>query len=472
MRILLVEPKRDIDESTTLPGSVYAAPHLGLLSIAANIESDACTVDYFSTNSYEDPFRSLKEALRCGYDYVGLSTIGNTIDIQLRMAGAVKECSAGTKVVLGGTHAWLHPEEILEDQNVDFVIRGFGELPLLRLIEGQDPESILGLCYKRDDRVVLKDPYIPDQYELDRLKSILDYSKYETVYSQVKAFRNQRQLVTSFGCPFGCNFCAVPKLYPRKMLFREIKQVLAEVSELSKKTSRIVFQDPDLNVDKRHFIDLFTAILDGKKSGEIRKDVKFLIQARIDCFDNEMLDLARRSGARALIGIESLSQKVRDADLNKGGMLASMSKEELTDEIDRVSGFITVFPYFILATPETEENDFIDILRYIQTQKKGRCEVNTYVTPFKETDYFNKYKGSELMISREYKTASRTGSIPEWLLCKDKRVVGRIDRALSVAVKKCTKNSSFRNIFLAALLEDAGLVPAVKRIRDGKAKKY
>ncbi|MEK6959988.1 MAG: radical SAM protein [Nanoarchaeota archaeon] len=462
MNILLIEPKRSIYTSTTLSNKFYAIPHLGLLSIAANLESDGHMVDYFSTNSYRDPLRSLDRVLRRGYDYVGLSTVGNTIDFQLGMASAVKEYSTKTKVVLGGTHAWLNPGEVLEDPNVDFVIRGFGEMPFKRLIAGQSLDSIPGLCYNQENKVVIKAPYLPDQNELNQLKSILDYSKYEKVYSRVETFRNQRQLVTSFGCPFGCNFCSVPKMYGGKMLFRDLTQVLAEVRELSKRTSRIFFQDPNLNVDRNHFTNLFTGILERKKTGEIQKKVKFLIQARIDCFDDDLLRLAKRANVGALIGIESLSQRVRDTDLNKGGMLARMSKEELIEQMDKVSEYIPIFPYFILATPETREQDLIENLSYISSLKKGRCEVDNYITPFKGTDYFSKCKDSDLMVWREYATGSGTKTIPDGLLCKDKRVVDRIYKAFSKAVKKHKKNprSSFKSIFLADLIEDAGFKPA------------
>lgn len=454
IKILLIEPKKELSKETTLK-THYEYPHLGLLSIASNLEAQGHKVDYFFTNLYKNPFEELKKILKKKYNYVGMSCVTETIGWQLKLAEFIKKHSKKTKIVLGGVQVWFNPKKILKTKAVDYIIRGLGELPFVKLVKNKNLKQIKGLCYKTKSKIIIKKPYIPNQKELQTTQSILKYSKYEKIYNNIKTFRNVRHLFTSFGCTFNCNFCSVPKLYNKRMIFRPINTIIDEVKYLSQKTRRIMFVDPDLNVNKKHFIKLFTRILDEKKKGNINKNVKFIIQARLDCFDEEMLTLAKKSNIIALIGIESLSQKIRDKDLNKGGKLAKMDKKILIKEIKRIGKYLKLYLYFILATPETKVKDLKDNLKYIKNLKKGWYEINIYITPFPETNYYDKYKDTKFITWNNIKINKRTIKIPEFLLCKDKRVVKYINNATEKASKKFKKNQnlSFSNLLLRELIK-------------------
>jgi radical SAM superfamily enzyme YgiQ (UPF0313 family) len=458
MKILLVEPKRTNEDETTLE-THYTYPHLGLLSIASNLEDKGNKVDYFSTNSYKNPIATLKKLLKKQYDFAGISSITATLDYQLRVAGVIKRYSKNTKIIFGGIHPWLFPEELLKDKNVDFVIRGFGELPFLKLTNGEKFEKIPGLCYKISSKKIIKEPYIPTNKELQEIRSILLYSKYDKVYNKSKTFRNTRHLFTSFGCPFNCNFCSVPKLFNGEMYFKNINSVVNEIKELSKKTTRIMFVDPDLNINKKHFMELFTSILKEKKKKGINKDIKFIIQARPDCFDYEMLTLAKKSNIIALIGIESISKKIRNIDLNKGGKIAKMSKKQIIKEINNLKKYLKTYLYFILATPQTKEKDLLENLKYIKTLKRGWYEINIHVTPFPETNYYNKYKDTNLIVWNKLKNNSHTKMIPIELKCQDKLVETDIEKASKRAqeIHQRNKKLSFSNLFIKELMKEFNL---------------
>jgi len=458
MKVLLIEPKTTCEEETILETN-YEYPHLGLLSIAANLEKQGDVVDYFSPNIYKDPFSILKKRLDLGYDFVGISIISATIDYQLKIAEFVKDNLKDTKVVLGGIHAWLFPKEILENDSVDFVIRGLGEIPFSKLTKNNKLEDIPGLCYKTGSESIIQEPFLPSVEEFRTIESLIKYSKYDKVYKEAVTFRNTRHLFTSFGCPFACNFCSVPKLYKGKMFFKDINSTTDEVKELSKKTTRIMFVDPDLNVNHAHFVNLFSAILNEKKKGTINKNMTFIIQARLDCFNEEMLEIAKKANIIALIGIESLSQRIRDFDLNKGGKLAKMNKEEVASKIEEIRKYIKPYIYFILATPETTKKDLIDNLKYINSLIQGWYEINIHITPFPETNYYDQYKDTNLMVWRNTIINSNAVKIPIELKCKDREIENYISRASERATEKHRKNRrlSFANLFLKEIMEEVGL---------------
>lgn len=454
----MIEPKRTYTEETTLE-THYTYPHLGLLSMAANLEDARTEVDYFSTNTSNKPLSALKRKLKNRYDFVCLSTITATIDYSYKIAEAVKKNTPNTKVVLGGVYAWLYPREVLKNRNIDFVIRGMGEIPLLGLIRKNPINKIPGLCYKGKAEIIINNPYVSSPNDFRKIKSILKYSKYNEVYSRTKAFRNTRHLFTSFGCPYNCNFCSVPKLYRGRMLFRDVKAVLAEIKELSKRTSRIMFVDPDLNINKEHFLSLFKAILKAKEKGQVRKNTRFIIQARLDCFDEEMLKIAKEAKIIALVGIESLSQRIRKFDLNKGGKLARMDEEEVKASIEEITKYIQPYLYFILATPETRMKDLITNLKYIKNLKTGWYEINIHITPFPETNYYDQYKDTNLMVWEDLTPNHGATRIPKELKCQDQAVERHIEKAFSRAAQNHLrrKKANFSNLFLKELVKEVSL---------------
>jgi radical SAM superfamily enzyme YgiQ (UPF0313 family) len=461
MRVLLVEPKRTYDRCTTLNG--YNQLNLGLLSIASNLESEGHKVDYFSIDRTKSPLRALERLLRKNYGFVGMGTNSATIFHQREISEFIKKRSPDSKIIFGGVYPWLYPKELLEDKSIDYVVRGFGELPVLKLIWGEPPHRIPGICYRSKRGIVINEPYIPKKEELSELKSIIDYSSYESLHTKAETFSGRRSLFTSFGCPFNCNFCTVPKLYKNKLLFRDIRLVIREIAELSKRAEEIFFVDPTINASKSHFMELFTSILEEQERGNIPKEMRFVIQARLDCFDGEMLELAKKLNIKALFGIESLSRRVRDLDLNKGGRLSKMSSREVICELDKIGKFVKPYLYFILATPKTTKKDLIDNLKYIRSLDEYAYEVDVGVLPFRGTAYYEMYKGTEYMVWRTVKFGSKEVRLPFLLRCKDPYVESCISKAFREAEKKYRKSGGgyfsggeyFSKLFLEGLIKEA-----------------
>jgi len=216
-----------------------------------------------------------------------------------------------------------------------------------------------------------------------------------------------------------------------------------------------MFVDPDININKKHFKALFKAILKEKQKKNISKNTKFIIQARIDSFDREMLEISKKTGIIALIGVESLSKRIRKYDLNKGGKLANMGSNELKKSIDKLRRYMGTYLYFILATPKTKWKELKENLNFIKNLKKGWYEINIHITPYYETNYYEKYKNSNLMVWKE----GNYTKLPYYLKCADKKVEKAVGTAYERAIKtfKKHKKIKFSTIFLKELLKEANL---------------
>jgi radical SAM superfamily enzyme YgiQ (UPF0313 family) len=189
----------------------------------------------------------------------------------------------GTKVVLGGVHVSMLPNEAGE--HADAVVIGEADLLWPQVLEDFENNK-LKTFYSIKEK--------PDLAKIPLLKRGLIKGKYFST----------NVVQTSRGCPFGCEFCSVSRFNGRKVRTRPIKDILAEIQnfkDLFKKL--LIFVDDNIVANPIYAEELFKALKPLKLS--------WVSQASITIAKNDqLLKLAAESGCKALfVGFESLSQE-------------------------------------------------------------------------------------------------------------------------------------------------------------------
>ena len=146
----------------------------------------------------------------------------------------VRKTAPSVRIVWGGWHASLLPEQTLDQSGADFLVIGQGELTIVELAAAverheTDFSRIPGLAWRREGRVVINEPraladlnqFPPFPYEL------LD----DVAYGQIAGCRSAG-VVTSVGCPFRCDFCADSAVYGSKWTGLSAERTLAYISRL------------------------------------------------------------------------------------------------------------------------------------------------------------------------------------------------------------------------------------------------
>ena len=146
MKVLLINPPRFNEIVANNPAFIDEErgfnPPLGLLYLASylkkNSNHEVLVLDAQVDNlNYGSDFLSYIETI-CP-DVIGITVMTFTLIDVLKTLQLIKVASEkiGKKiiVVLGGPHAHIFPEETLSLDNVDFVIKGEGEVPLFFLLE-------------------------------------------------------------------------------------------------------------------------------------------------------------------------------------------------------------------------------------------------------------------------------------------------------------------------------------------------
>jgi len=292
MKIRLIEPEP--------PGMhVYAKvnlPRLGLPIIAATLKERGHDVLIYSPQMAPIDWDDVN-----GADLVGLSSTTSTVPTAYQFADEVR--ARDIPVVIGGSHVTFMADEALE--HVDYVARGEGGeelmLELIEVLEGaREPETVAGLSFHRDGEVVHNPPR-ERCADLDTLPfpdlSLLVGNEHLTTIP----------IMTSWGCPFACNFCSVTAMFGRKYRFRSAESVVAEIKD--KRPGRIFFYDDNMAADRKRLKRLLQMMID---EGLV---IPWSSQVRTDVVrDPELLDLMKRSGCQMVyLGLESVSQATLDA---------------------------------------------------------------------------------------------------------------------------------------------------------------
>ncbi len=408
-RVLLIAPP-----FYRLMGSHYNGLHLGIAYIAAVLKKHGHTVgvynaDYFRTDEYLNQrqlfenFPSYKEILNdrthpiweeikdkiAGFmpDIVGIAMMTPNYKAARSIAGITKKLDSHIKVVVGGAHATLDPEDTIVEAEFDYVIRGEGELPFLELAEGQREEKIKGLSYKKNGGIVHNDdrPFIKD---LDPLPfpcrdSFLNDTEY-TDYGNI---------ITGRGCTFACSYCASPRLWHRTVRFRSVPNVISELELLAKdfKSSLIHFADDTFTLNRKRAKDICRQIIERKLG------IKWVCDTRVDCLDKELMTLMNKAGCvRVKIGVESGSNRILKA-INKG-----TNREKIRQAVRLIKDAgLPLTIYLMAGFPGETDDDLRQTIEFARELEPNYVSLSV-LAPYYGTQIWRDLEKSGKKIDREH----------------------------------------------------------------------
>ncbi|MCK4994255.1 MAG: B12-binding domain-containing radical SAM protein [Candidatus Omnitrophica bacterium] len=169
------------------------------------------------------------------------------LDNAFESAQLVKDVDSRIRVVMGGRAASVFARFVLEQAQIDFVIRGEAEYSLLKLCQALDKDKfnrIPGLCYKQKNKklhISQGSALIKDLNSLPILnRRLIDNTKYVFQGSL------STSLLASRGCSMGCRFCAIREAFR----FRSSDHVMAEMEDaFTLGVRHFNFEDDTMNLN-------------------------------------------------------------------------------------------------------------------------------------------------------------------------------------------------------------------------------
>nr|MBP7463541.1 cobalamin-dependent protein [Bacteroidales bacterium] len=168
---------------------------------------------------------------------VGITTLtGPSISHALDAAEIVKSIDADCKVVFGGVHVTLLPEQSLLHPCIDIVLKGEGDYvfdTLLKALENKtDLHVVEGIYFKENGQIVST----PNGSLITNMGDLPDYPYHLIDMSKYSAMDIENGKSVSFqtsrGCPFSCNFCGNPQLNQNTWRAMPIAKIVSKIEIL------------------------------------------------------------------------------------------------------------------------------------------------------------------------------------------------------------------------------------------------
>lgn len=374
---------------------------LPLLAISSFIEKDY-DIRIFQSYDKIDYLEALDYIDRA--ICVGISAMtGYQIIDALNFAKLVRQKNSKIPIVWGGVHATIKPEQTLESEYVDIIVRGQGEETFAELVRALDKglplHNILGISYKKAGKLFFNPdrPYKSINNFPPIPYHIVDDTMERYVKKNAYADRNLIYL-SSAGCPFRCRFCylgnsafkRIYDVYPAERVVRELKHLFDRYH-----ITGVELRDSNFFVNEQRCRDIF--------SGLIKAGVKLkisLLNGRADQlagFDDDFWRLAEDAGAvEILIGAESGDQEMLDYIDKK------IKVEDILNCERRARKFkANVFNSFISGYPIKEENkhnpkrqlkkelnNTIDVIRKLFRINSVANAILFFYTPYPGTYFY------------------------------------------------------------------------------------
>ncbi|OIO76298.1 MAG: hypothetical protein AUJ85_00560 [Elusimicrobia bacterium CG1_02_37_114] len=278
----------------------------------------------------------------------------------------------GVKVVLGGIHPSVLPEEAI--QHSDCVVIGEAENVWGGLIN-DFKEGNLKKFYHSEQKPDLKNQPIP---RWDLLRN--EYYSTPTIE-------------TTRGCPYDCEFCSIKIFLGNKIRSKPIESVIREV-EMLKSMGRnlLFFGDDNLMANKRYLKELLIRLIPLKTTFQASLPISL-------AKEEGLMKLLAESGCkRIVIGLESLSEE----NLKQMNKDKSYGPEKYIEYINKIQSYgIEMYGSFIFGYDCDDEYVFEDMVRFFDESNISAGAFHI-LTPYPGTRLFERLKNENRILHQNW----------------------------------------------------------------------
>ena len=345
----------------------------------------------------------LKELIKgCGKPYIfGISCMTASIARGLFIAKNIRKLFPDAKIVFGGIHPTVLPEETIKSDLVDFVVRKEGEIPMEQLYvalkTGSNFEDIPNLSFKKNGRIIHNEPMPgPSMEELPPFP-----------YSLFEEHQDKYDLgfvIGSRGCPYDCIFCSQRSITGRRVSDNPAERIVADIELLVNKYHKelITFADDSMLTNKKRILTMCEMII---KKG-LHKKASFQGQVRGDDCNAEVLKGLKNANFITLsFGLETASERLMEIIEKQETVAANVKAMEMARQFGfQISGT------FILGLPtETKEER--------RESYKLACKYLDFVrfndaTPYPGTKFYEiALKDGRMNIGKEWENFNACGTL-------------------------------------------------------------
>ncbi len=331
MKVLFVIPwmKSLFGDEYVTPGH----PHVGIAYLSSVTKREGHEVKIYDQGIEKNDSKLVHSIETFNPDIIGITAFSYCYNYVLYLINQIKDIT-NIPIIIGGPHVSAVKKQILLDTRADFAMKGEGEVSFIhflnKLSEGKLRfEEVDGLIWRDDLGEIIENK---DQSLIKDL-DLLPFPDYENFKLENYSYYTKKTLpiITSRGCPYGCNYCSVQLSMGRGFRPRSSQNVVDELEYWYRKGFiSFEFNDDCFSLDIERAKEICKLI--------IIKDLKIKWQLyngiRVDRINEELLKLMKESGCIFIsYGCESGDQDIIN-NIGKGITLEQVKNAvELTNKV-------------------------------------------------------------------------------------------------------------------------------------------
>ena len=355
-------------------------PPYGLAYVAGALEKAGFSVEVLDNYQLQNTVDVVKqEVLKRDPAIVGISCSSVTYQVCIETAKAVKEVKPSCKIVAGGWHPSFEPESMLEHPEINYVVVGEGEYPMVQLAtsitNGDSDEAIAkipGVALTYNGQTVKNPPRIIDN--LDEIPFPAWHLFPMEIYDRRMEYLGVEPIdVINVirGCTFNCAYCDNTTLYGHKCRFFSPKRLVDEIEHMMKDygSKGFYFIGDNFTINKNHTLE-FCSLLKDRKI-----DIQWVCDTRVDLINRDLLREMKSVGCKTLFfGIQSGEPRI----------LRKLNINFTTDQV--VEGFkmcrqegIQVAASFMLGIPGETVADMETTYKFVRKLSPDFCTFYVFI---------------------------------------------------------------------------------------------
>ncbi len=370
-KIWLIEPRGRLGRPLNVWIRRY--PLLGPILLATISDQRGYEAAVYNEN-ISGPLNENRAAFQeiCSADVVGISIMTASAARGYVLADLIRNAAPSTTIAIGGIHATFMPFEALG--HADLVIRGEGENVIEAIAAGEIKSGII------DSKPVENLDCLPTP----NLRLMLDFDKLVSEFH----FPDLCELpvMASRGCPYGCRFCSVTRMFGRQVRRQSVSKVCTDISHhVSQGFRHFLIYDDNVVADRlwaRALMDRL-APLNVRFSAQTRADFHWVDGART-ILDTPLLEAMQRAGGRLLfVGYETLDDATAQ-EWHKGYRGQGPLRQRLLSDtaILREHGF-RIHGMFVVG-PQHTQSTLDGIFQFVRETHMDRTQIGI-LTPYPGT---------------------------------------------------------------------------------------
>lgn len=383
MKILFINPwtKSLFGDEKQVSGH----PHIGLAYLIAVCKKEGYKdIKAFDQGIEKDNNKLFSLISSYKPDLIGISAFSFCYKYAKELIDEIKDKYPGLLIIAGGPHVSATKEHILKTSKADFAMKSESELSFIQFLKEleqpkQDFSRINNLIWRKGGALIENktEDYIKD---LDNMP-FPDYAAFEI--ERYPCYRQHLMpLITSRGCPYGCNYCSIRLSMGRNFRARSPENVVNEMRHLYDKygVNHFEINDDCFAFDLKRAEKICDLIID--KGLNIRYELYNGIRA--DNVNEELLAKMKKSGCIFIsYGSESGNQGI----VNRIGKNLDLSKVVKAVDLTNKAG-ISNSVNFIIGHPGETYETAMETLKFARSLKTNFVNVYNLI-PYPGTELFD-----------------------------------------------------------------------------------